>query len=261
MSPPSALPVAPPESLAVTATFYPEVRAGGFSRVDGTIEFYQRVNALLRSDMTVVDLGAGRGQGAEDPVAYRRDLTRLRGKVATVIGFDVDEAVLHNPKVDRAEVITPGAPLPLADASVDLVVSDFTFEHIDDPAWAGRELTRIVRPGGWICARTPNRWGYIGIPTRVVPNRLHHAVLRRVQPQKQERDTFPTTYRLNSPTQLRTAFSPSSFDDFSYAFDSEPAYFGASRVAWRTMQGVFAITPPALRSMLFVFLRKRGIGR
>jgi SAM-dependent methyltransferase len=252
---------AAPETIDVTALFYPEVGAGGFSRVDGTVAFYQRVNALLDPGMTVVDLGAGRGQSTEDPLAYRSDLAMLRGKVATVIGLDVDDAVLDNPKLDAAHLITVGARLPVDDGSVDLVVSDFTFEHIVDPAWAGRELTRILRPGGWICARTPNRWGYIGIPTRVVPNRLHHTVLRHAQPHKQERDTFPTAYRLNSKRQLRRVFPVDLFDHVGYASDSEPAYFGSSRIAWRAMQGVFAVTPPGLRSMLYVFLRKRETNR
>lgn len=50
---------------------YPESGAGGFSRVDGTVEFYTRVNALLSPDAVVVDLGAGRGKQSEDPVAFR----------------------------------------------------------------------------------------------------------------------------------------------------------------------------------------------
>lgn len=250
-------PSAEPALQALTASFYPEVAAGGFSRVDGTVAFYERVNALLESAMVVVDFGAGRGRSAEDPVNYRRDLSVLRGKARTVIGLDVDEVVHHNPNVDVAHVVTPGSAVPLADESVDLVVSDFAFEHVEDPRWAAGELTRILRPGGWVCARTPNRWGYIGIPTRLVPNRLHHAVLRRAQPHKEERDTFPTAYRLNSRAQVRAHFPAHSFEDFTYAVDSEPSYFGSSRVAWRTMQGVFALTPPVLRSMLFVFLRKR----
>ncbi len=241
------------------ADLYPEVGAGGFSRVDGTVAFYQRVNALLDPSMTVADFGAGRGRAAEDPAGYRRDLQVLRGKVASVVGLDIDEAVQENPNVDRAHVVTSGQPLILEHASVDLIVSDFTFEHVTDPGWAAGELTRILRPGGWLCARTPNRWGYIGIPTRLVPNRFHDGVLQWAQPQKQARDTFPTAYRLNSWAQLRRHFPVTAFDDFSYAVDSEPAYFGSSRLAWRTMQGVFALTPPTLRSMLFVFLRKKDV--
>jgi hypothetical protein len=49
----------------------PEITAGGFSRADGTIEFYQRVCALLRRAAAVLDLGAGRGQVLEDTVTCR----------------------------------------------------------------------------------------------------------------------------------------------------------------------------------------------
>ena len=34
--------------------------------MDGTIEFYTRVNMLLESDMTVLDFGAGRGAALKD---------------------------------------------------------------------------------------------------------------------------------------------------------------------------------------------------
>lgn len=242
---------------ALFARLYPEASAGGFSHVDGTVDFYQRINALLLPHMTVVDFGAGRGQSSEDPVAYRRSLSILRGKVDRLIGLDVDDAVLDNPNVDEAHVISTGAPLPRADETVDLVVSDFTFEHITDPAWASSELTRVLKPGGWICARTPNKWGYIGVPTRLIPNRLHNAVLRRAQPHKQPQDTFPTTYQLNTFTDLARYFSPERFHHASYTTNSEPAYFGASVTMWRLVRASYRLTPERLGSMLLVFLQKR----
>lgn len=77
---------------------YPEVAAGGFTGVDGTVEFYTRVNALLRPDMVVVDYGAGRGRFMEDESApLRRDLCNLQNKVAKVVGLDLDDVVLSNP--------------------------------------------------------------------------------------------------------------------------------------------------------------------
>ncbi|MDQ3222049.1 MAG: class I SAM-dependent methyltransferase [Gemmatimonadota bacterium] len=160
---------------ALRRRVHPEVAAGGFTRVDGTVEFYTRVNALLRPDMVVVDYGAGRGRFMEDESApLRRDLCRLQGKVTRVVGLDLDDAVLSNPVLDEAHVIDLAAPLPLASNSVDLVLSDYTFEHVDDPATVSRELTRILKSGGWICARTPNRFGYIGVGTNIVPNDLPH---------------------------------------------------------------------------------------
>jgi SAM-dependent methyltransferase len=237
---------------------FPELAAGGFSRVDGTVEFHQRVDALCTPDSVVVEFGAGRGQFLEDALPFRRDLQNRRGRAHRVIGLDVDPVVRHNPALDEAHVISTGAALPLADASVDLVVADHVFEHIEDPAWASRELDRVLRPGGWICARTPNRWGAIAVPARLVPNRWHDAVLARVQPDKQSRDTFPTQYRLNTPAALRRWFPPERFDHCSYTHESEPAYVGRSSSAWSLIRGLAAITPPPLRSIHLVFLRKRA---
>jgi len=240
----------------VRARLYPEVAAGGFSHVDGKVGFYQRVNALLLPHMTVVDFGAGRGQSSEDPVIYRRELSLLRGKVKNVVGLDVDDVVLSNPQVDEAHVVHQGSPLPLADQSVDLVVSDYAFEHITDPEWVSGELHRVLTPGGWICARTPNKWGSIGIPARLVPNRFHNAVLRLVQPEKQQRDTFPTAYRLNSFSALARYFPPTQFLHANYAMESEPAYFGSSETLWRIVIASYRLTPRRLGSTLYVFLRK-----
>ena len=44
----------------IVSIFYPENMAGGFSRCDGTVQFYQRVRALLRPGWVVLDFGAVR---------------------------------------------------------------------------------------------------------------------------------------------------------------------------------------------------------
>jgi SAM-dependent methyltransferase len=239
--------------------FYPETSVGGYSRVDGTIEFYGRVNALIEPDMVIADFGAGRGKGpAEDTVPYRRALQNLRGKCAKVIGIDVDRAVLENNHVDEAILITPDERLPLLDESVDIIVSDAVFEHVQHPEVTCGELARILKPGGWLCVRTPNRWGYIGVGTNLVPNRYHDAWLRVLQPQKQERDTFPTTYKLNTKRALRKYFPPSLFAHYVYGYFAEPAYFSNWKVAWAIMLAVFRITPEPFAPIWMCFLRKNG---
>jgi SAM-dependent methyltransferase len=239
------------------ASLYPETAVGGFSRVDGTIEFYSRVNALLESDMTVLDFGAGRGLFLDEPPSYRRDLQNLRGKVKRVIGVDVDPAVGDNSSLDEAHVIGIRDRLPVADESVDLVVSDHVFEHVDDPDAVVAELDRVLKPGGWICARTPNRHGYIASGARLVPNRVHAKALQKLQPQRQERDVFPTRYLLNTPAQLRRHFGEDRFEVFAYTHNSEPAYFGRSVVAWRAARTVSRILPDRLGATIMVFVRKR----
>lgn len=148
------------------ARFYRETDAGGFTRLDGTVAFYTRVNALLAPEMVVVDLGAGRGADAGNAGSgYRRRLAMLRGKVARVIGVDVDEAVRENPKLDEA-VVYDGGRIPLPDASADVVVSDWTLEHIPDPALFAAEIHRILKPGGWLAARTPHLFSALVLSVR-----------------------------------------------------------------------------------------------
>ena len=139
---------------------FPEVGAGGFTCIDGTIEFYGRIQALLRPEMQVLDFGAGRGAGLQaDRVTFRRELRSFKGRVARFVACDVDEAVRTNPGADETLVIALDQPLPFPDAVFDLIVSDFVFEHITKPALVCTELRRILKPGGWICARTPNKYG------------------------------------------------------------------------------------------------------
>lgn len=239
--------------------FYPERAAGGFSHTDGTIAFYARVNVLLRPEMTVLDYGAGPGRSiAQDAIAWRRALRTLKGKCARVVGVDIDPAVRDNPYLDAAETVSPDGVLPLADASVDLIVADCVFEHVAAPQATARELDRVLKPGGWICARTPNRWGYIGLATNLVPNRLHVAVLRRVQPDRPADGVYPTRYRLNTRAALRRAFPPACYLHAVHTMNNEPAYFGRSALAWHLMRLAFRLTPEALGATFYAYLQKRG---
>src|SRR5262245_29252165 len=62
-----------------TSSFFPEVGAGGFSRIDSTIQFYQRVNALVDPKFALLDFGAGRGVHCfDDSVSYRRELRNFK---------------------------------------------------------------------------------------------------------------------------------------------------------------------------------------
>ncbi|MBK1633336.1 SAM-dependent methyltransferase [Thiohalocapsa halophila] len=241
----------------LTRTF-PEIGAGGFTSRDGTVEFLTRVHSLLRPQMQVLEFGAGRGAGLQDDaVPLRRGLRNLQGKVARAVACDVDEAVRAHPGADEAVVIQPDAPLPFADADFDLIVSDFVFEHIQDPAQVSAELGRVLKPGGWLCARTPNRYGPVSLVTRLIDNSRHSRVLRWAQPERKDIDVFPTAFRLNSLRDLRRWFPAERFEHFTYRYEPEPAYFFNSRAVLRLMLFLSWLLPPVMKTNLFVFLRKR----
>jgi SAM-dependent methyltransferase len=235
---------------------YPEIGAGGFTHVDGTVDFYGRVNALLEPHFVVLDLGAGRGaQLLEYPGSWRTRLCALKGKVARIVGADLDEAVLENPFLDEARLLAIGEPWPFADDSFDLIVADWVLEHVANPDEFAAEIRRVLKPGGWFCARTPNRWGIIGLGANLVPNRLHTKFLARLQPERKEIDVFPTVYRLNTRRQLRRYFDKAAWADFSYVSNAEPPYVQRSRIAMHLVSLYWRLTPKALHTVLNVFLR------
>lgn len=54
--------------------------------------------------------------------------------------------------------------LPLADASVDVVVAEHVLEHVLDPVRAAREIERVLRPGGLVVATAPFAFPWHGAP-------------------------------------------------------------------------------------------------
>lgn len=235
---------------------YPEVGFGGFSRVDSTVHLMTRVHALAGDATTVLDVGCGRGCGAEDGSRFRRSLRDLRRAGRTVIGIDVDREAAANPFIDEFRLIGGDGRWPIDDGSIGLAVCDYVLEHLRDPRGFFAELARTLRPGGAFVARTPSVWSYPVVASRLLPNSLHAAVLRLAQRGRQERDVFPTFYRANSRRRLNGLVRGSGLVGCCYAVEAEPSYMQFSSLAFRVMCGVHQVLPEQFRSTLIVLARK-----
>lgn len=237
---------------------YPEIGAGGYTRVSGGMEFYARINALIGPDKTVLDLGAGRGvqlMRTDLPIFTR--LATLKGRVARIVGADVDKAVLDNPFLDEAVVIDANKPLPLENQAFDLIYADWVLEHVARPGVFAVEVNRLLKDGGWFCARTPNRWGMTGIGTNLIPNRLHTRLLRKLQPNREVEDIFPTVYRMNTMRRIRSLFPRQAWENYSYYYNSEAPYVQESRILFNAAETILKIAPSYLGTNLHVFLKKK----
>lgn len=243
--------------LGYMRRFYPESQYGGFTDCDGTLRFFLRVNALLAPSDVVLDVGCGRGAQQDDPVPIRRGLRILKGKCARVIGLDVDEAARGNPNLDDFHLIQ-GPRWPLADASVDLCLCSSVVEHVEDPEQLFAESARVLRPGGYLCIRTPNALSYTGLLSRLIPGRCHAAVLEKVQPGRESRDVFPTFYRCNTRRRLRKMLTRYGFDHCVYGYEAEPGYLGFCSFCY--FLGVLhqKLMPQVFKPTLFAFARKRA---
>ncbi len=237
--------------------FYPESRFGGFTDIDGTVLFYTRVQALLSSESVAVDFGCGRGAWREDPVEARRNLRMLRGHIAQVIGLDVDEAGRENPCVDEFRQIQPGVDRwPVEDSSVDLCLCDNALEHLEKPEIFFREAHRILKPGGFLCVRTPNVWSYFGLASRLLPGRYHASVASKVQEGRKEEDVFKTRYRCNTAPAMRKMLRNHGFEGVVYGYEAEPSYLSFSKLAY--FLGVLhqKLSFKSMKPALFAFARR-----
>jgi SAM-dependent methyltransferase len=215
----------------------------------------------LPADATVLDFGAGRGAAFSDKRPVAAELVRLAPKVKHRIGVDVDPVVLQNPAVQEAHVLTDknGYRIPLPDSSVDAVVADWVLEHLPDPLSSFIECRRVLKPGGLFAARTPNRWHYTSIISRVFGSRGFGRVLLRIaQPERRIDDIFETHYGANSARTLRKLLKAAGFSRVEVlTHEAEPSYLMFSRptllLGWA--YGRLAQKGLLPRASLFTFAR------
>jgi SAM-dependent methyltransferase len=153
--------------------------------------FAARIRSVLTPDANVLDLGAGAGIVAA---------MNFRGEARRIYGIDLDPRVTENPFLDEGRVCDANS-IPYPDESFDLIFSDNVFEHLDKPELVLQEAARVLKPGGRLLFKTPNRRHYMPMISRMTPHRFHQFVNRLRG--RAEIDTFPTLYRANTPQDVR----------------------------------------------------------
>ncbi len=117
-----------------------------------------------RQGLVVLDVACGAGFGLE-----------LLGQAgASAIGVDYAVGALWDirRRQPHARLVRGDAMrLPLTDATVDLVVSFETIEHVPDAEALLCEIRRVLKPGGRLVLSTPNR--AFGPPERHTGNPFH----------------------------------------------------------------------------------------
>ncbi len=127
--------------------------------------------------LTVADVGCSGGTIASE----------LRRCGAQVVGLDIDRPGLAKAAAAYGEEVGfacgDSAELPLAGASVDVVICNHVYEHVVSPVALFRELRRVVRPEGVIYLGLASRLGILEPHYRLLflswlPRRLAHRYVR-----------------------------------------------------------------------------------
>jgi SAM-dependent methyltransferase len=242
------------EADMTDALGWDEIFDGRKSGWDSIVTFLGVAHALAGQAQTVLDVGCGRG-GMADHVAGPV-FHDFRGPGRRVIGIDLDPVGESNPLLDEFRLIGADGRWPLDDASVDLAVSDFTLEHVDEPQAFVHELARTLRPGGAFVARTISRYSPLSAAARAVPNDRHSRWLQVLQPNRQAKDVFPTRYRMNGERVLHRLFDP-HFDLVVKHRVGHEQYFLRWPRAARAIMAVEPRLPKAMQMTLVLYARRR----
>jgi len=129
----------------------------------GDIELEHQHRYLLARELvlgkTVLDIASGEGYGSF-----------LLASVATqVVGVDISHKAIEHAQVKYAAgnlTFRQGscADIPLADASVDVVVSFETIEHHAEHEAMMAEIKRVLRPDGFLIISCPDKYEYSDKP-------------------------------------------------------------------------------------------------
>ena len=244
----------------------PPVRArheATFARLGIRPPLHDRVAAILDRELAdaarrttavaVLDAGCG----------HRSPLRPLRPRISRLVGID-----LHPPPAPlcylddfaTVDLCAPMAAMP--DGPFDVVVSNFTFEHLDDPAQAIDNVHGSLRAGGSLVIVTVNRRHpfvgfYLGLPAPL-----------RDRLQRVLKATSADAHRLvgacNDPDVIRASLRRAGFDpveletvsNLGRAWGRHRATFVLGAIGDRLWHG-----SPGRRSTIIVVARKGPTGK
>lgn len=178
-------------------TLYPKHQEHWDNRLFGEI-----LETRIKPDSKCLDFGAGRGNIKQMNFANRASF---------VAGVDPDTAIFENPFLNEAKLLDLSNPvIPYKSATFDVVFSANVIEHISDPVFTFKEIARVLKPGGYFLAKTPNLTHYMPLIAKATPHRFHQYYNRLRG--RDDRDTFPTLYACNTKDAVTKSAQVAGFD-------------------------------------------------
>lgn len=107
----------------------------------------------------VLDAACGEGYGSALLAAVARSVVGVDNSAEAVSHAVASYGGVQNVSFEVGDV---ARRIPVADGSMDVVISFETLEHIDDQGTFLSECRRALRPGGVLLLSTPNREVYLG---------------------------------------------------------------------------------------------------
>ena len=138
------------EGLDISERMVPEFHEGNMIYAEHIARY--EAAAELVEGKEVLDIASGSGYGT----------AVLGGRAKRVVGVDISqEAIEYSkekyPRKNVEYLVGSATEIPLKDASMDVVVSFETIEHVDEPEKFLSEVRRVLKSDGLLVISTPNK--------------------------------------------------------------------------------------------------------
>ena len=152
--------------------------------------------------------------------------------IEDVYGIDPDKKALEKNMIIKNKIVGSADKIPFADNFFDLVILTWVMEHLDNPDRIFREIYRVLKPEGKIIFLTPNIWNYNVWIIRVIPNIFHKSLVSYFY-NRQEDDTYPKKYMLNSIRKIDETLSPIGLKKNQIILNGDPSYISFNKPLFR----------------------------
>lgn len=161
---------------------------------DAALGYHHAIRCRLDGTGRLLDLGCG----------DNRDLAPYRSAGRQVWGADF-HAHPHLAEPNWFRLLDADGRVPFPAEFFDGIASRWVLEHVARPRQFLAEVHRLLRPGGWFIALTVDARHYVSWLSRLaelLPGAAKQRLAQRLYGRPLH-DTFPTCYRLNTPSVVR----------------------------------------------------------
>jgi 2-polyprenyl-3-methyl-5-hydroxy-6-metoxy-1,4-benzoquinol methylase len=195
-----------------------------FGYYSGEARYEATVDGLVSEGCAWLDVGGGKAL-----FPYNKPLSAtLSQRCAFLVGVDPSGNIDDNPYVHQRAKCT--IEEYKGEQKFELATLRMVAEHIQEPRAAVESLARLIKPGGKVVVFTPNRWSPVSVAASIIPFRLHQPITSLLWGTKEE-DVFPTVYKMNTRSRLRTLFDEAGFHEIAFAHLDNCSTFQRFRIS------------------------------
>lgn len=183
----------------------------GFGHLTPADWYESLLDSLVTSQTVWLDVGCGRDLSPGNAATARR----LSDRCQKLVGIDPSE------NIDGNAFVHERLRMPIEDhppgRAYNLITLRMVAEHIEAPEAVVNQLVSLLLPGGRIVIYTVAGFSPSVIVAASTPLSVHHAV-KRLLWRTEERDTFPTVYRMNTRSALTRLFCGEGLSEEMFAY-------------------------------------------